>query len=157
VINRLMTALDYPMLIVTAAAGDEADGCLVGFATQTSIHPVRFLVCISRRNHTHGIAVRARALAVHVLCEDDMALAELFGGETADEVDKLARCRWRSGPGGAPILEGCPNWFAGPVVARFDAGDHEGFLIDPVDVEFGGLERQLGFQRARRIEPGHEP
>ena len=45
--NELMSVLDYPMLIVTARAGDERDGCLVGFATQASIDPPRFLVGIS--------------------------------------------------------------------------------------------------------------
>jgi flavin reductase (DIM6/NTAB) family NADH-FMN oxidoreductase RutF len=34
---KLVGGLEYPMFIVTARAGDEPLGCLVGFATQTSI------------------------------------------------------------------------------------------------------------------------
>ena len=44
--DELMGELDYPMFIVTAAREGERAGCLVGFATQTSIHPSRFLVCL---------------------------------------------------------------------------------------------------------------
>src|SRR3954449_3689554 len=101
------------MLIITAAAGDERDGCLVGFWTQTSIDPSRVLVCISRKNRTYRVARASDALGVHVVPADGAGLAELFGGETADEVDKLAQARWHAGPQGAPVLDDCPNWFVG--------------------------------------------
>src|SRR5215208_7631728 len=35
--EAIVAQLDYPMFIVTAAAGEERGGCLVGFATQASI------------------------------------------------------------------------------------------------------------------------
>ena len=154
--NDLVGALDYPMLIVTAAAGDERDGCLVGFSTQTSIHPSRFLACLSRKNRTYRIACAAEHLAVHVVPADAEALAEIFGGETADEVDKLSRVDWREGPGGAPVLNDCPNWFVGRVLDRLDTGDHVGFLLDPVAAQVGGTVDWFSFQRAKGIAPGHE-
>jgi flavin reductase (DIM6/NTAB) family NADH-FMN oxidoreductase RutF len=40
--NAIVGSLEYPMFIVTARAGDERLGCLVGFATQTSIDLPRF-------------------------------------------------------------------------------------------------------------------
>ena len=43
--GALTSALDYPMFIVTVAPDGGRAGCLVGFATQCSIDPVRFLVC----------------------------------------------------------------------------------------------------------------
>ena len=56
--QRIVAELGEPMLIVTAVAGDgERSGCLIGFATQTSIHPPHFLVCLSRKNHTYGVAL----------------------------------------------------------------------------------------------------
>ena len=36
---ELAREIDYVMYVVTAAAGEERAGCLVGFTTQTSIHP----------------------------------------------------------------------------------------------------------------------
>ena len=70
---------------MTAGGGDERDGCLVGFTTQCSIDPPLFLVCISVKNRTHRIAEGADHLVVHVVPEERRDLAELFGGETADE------------------------------------------------------------------------
>ncbi len=43
-VHALVTEIDYPMFIVTAAAGGRRAGCLVGFTTQCSIHPPRFLI-----------------------------------------------------------------------------------------------------------------
>jgi hypothetical protein len=51
--HALVGGLEYPMFIVTARAGGEPLGCLVGFATQTSIRPPRFLVCLSHNNRTY--------------------------------------------------------------------------------------------------------
>ena len=59
--------LDYPMYVVTAAAGEQRSGCLVGFGSQVSIDPPRWLVCISVVNHTHPVAEAADVLAVHLL------------------------------------------------------------------------------------------
>jgi flavin reductase (DIM6/NTAB) family NADH-FMN oxidoreductase RutF len=156
--DELALELDYTMIIVTCAAGNRRAGCLVGFATQTSIHPGRFLVCISRKNHTFGVAAEADVLAVHFVPVEAMELAQLFGGETGDEVDKFERCAWRPGPGGAPILDDLPDWFAGRVLERSDLGDHVGHLLAPIDGEAGRGARPLTFHRARRtIEPGHAP
>src|SRR6266480_6066085 len=83
--------LNHPMYVVTVSAGGERDGCLVGFATQCSIHPRRFLVCLSKKNRTYRLAQAAAVLAVHLVGDDEKELAELFGGETGDEVDKLSR------------------------------------------------------------------
>ncbi len=153
----LMAQLDYSMLVVTAAADGQRGGCLVGFATQVSIHPPRFLVCISVKNRTFRIARRANELVVHFVPREQGELAELFGGETGDEVDKFARVDWRPGPGGAPIVCALENWFAGRVIEHMDFGDHHGFLLEPIEGQSGQGEGSLTFHRAKRIEPGHEP
>ena len=90
--NELVADIDYPMFIVTVADGDERAGCLVGFATQSSIDPPRFIVCLSKRNRTFRVAMKAAVVVVHLVLEPEAPLAELFGGETGDEVDKFERC-----------------------------------------------------------------
>jgi flavin reductase (DIM6/NTAB) family NADH-FMN oxidoreductase RutF len=153
---ELVSQLDYAMFIVTTAAGEDRAGCLVGFATQVSIHPPRFLVGLSVKNRTFRVADEAHVLVVHFVPEDAVELAELFGGETGDELDKFARCEWRPGPEGAPILVDLENWFAGRILERVDFGDHCGFVLEPIEGEAGQGHSQLTFHRARRIEPGHE-
>ncbi len=65
--EKLVSLLDYPMFVVTTRAGDESAGCLVGFASQVSIRPPRFLVGLSKRNHTYRVAQRTDYLAVHLV------------------------------------------------------------------------------------------
>jgi flavin reductase (DIM6/NTAB) family NADH-FMN oxidoreductase RutF len=135
--NRLVGELDYPMFIATTSADGERAGCLVGFATQCSIDPPRFLVCLSEKNRTYRVACRADALAVHFVPASAGHLAELFGSQTGDEVDKFAHCAWHEGPAGLPILTECDNWFAGTILARHPLGDHTGFLLTPIAVHGG--------------------
>jgi flavin reductase (DIM6/NTAB) family NADH-FMN oxidoreductase RutF len=154
--NSLVGDLDYPMFIVTACADGERSGCLIGFATQAGIDPSRFLVCLSHKNRTYRVGIKAELLGVHFVPAWADELAELFGGETGDEVDKFERCAWRPGPGGTPLLDGCPNRFVGRVLERVDAGDHDAFLLEPVLAERGTDADEFEFHRAKRIEPGHE-
>jgi flavin reductase (DIM6/NTAB) family NADH-FMN oxidoreductase RutF len=43
------------MYIVTAVGKDgERAGCLIGFGTQCSVKPPRFLACVSTENRTFG-------------------------------------------------------------------------------------------------------
>ena len=107
--NSLVGDLDYPMFIVTACAEGERSGCLVGFATQASIDPARFLVCLSHENRTYVVGRRADLLGVHFVPADAEEVAELFGGETGDEIDKFERCSWRPGPGGVAAARRLPE------------------------------------------------
>jgi flavin reductase (DIM6/NTAB) family NADH-FMN oxidoreductase RutF len=156
---KLVAELDYPMFVVTARARGERSGCLVGFATQTSIHPPRFLVCISTKNHTYPVASAAKVLAVHLPSRSprERELAELFGSETGDRADKFAGVTWHEGPDGVPLIDELPNRFTGRVLERLDLGDHTGFLLEPVEAEKGEELDGLGFQDVKGIEPGHGP
>lgn len=156
--DEFVAGFDYPMFVVTTVdpgTGARA-GCLVGFATQTSIEPFRFLVCISRRNRTYRVAREATVLAVHVLDEEQQDLAALFGERTGDEVDKFARCSWRPGPEGVPLLTAARRHLVGRVLERTELGDHVGFLLDPVDVKAGAEAVPLTFRSLPAMEPGHE-
>lgn len=148
--------LNYPMFIVTTTGEGEMSGCLIGFATQCSVHPVRFAAFISKKNHTYGVASKSRALAIHVVPEDGMELAKLFGGETGDEVDKFEGLEWKPGPLGSPVLSGVPNWCEGPIVESLDAGDHNCFIIEPLHGESEKEVVALSFDTAKVIDPGHD-
>ena len=153
---ELAGSLDYPLFIVTAAEGERREGCVIGFATQCSFHPARFLACLSRENRTYRFALGADVLAVHLVPRARAGLAELFGGETGDDIDKFARCAWHPGPHGLPILDGCTSWFAGAICERLDLGDHVGFLLEPLEVQFAPGEEIVYFQAVKdAVEPGH--
>lgn len=154
--EALVALLDYPMFVVTTRAGEVMSGCLVGFASQTSINPPRFLIGLSKRNMTFRVAQDATHLAVHVVARAHMDLAELFGGETGDRVDKFDRCAWHSGPEGMPILDDAGAWFVGRIERRFDVGDHVGHLLAPVAGEAPeNFTDWTTFADVRDLTPGH--
>lgn len=145
------------MFVVTTRAGDQRAGCLVGFTSQVSIHPSRFLVGLSKRNHTYRTAQSADHLAVHLLARRHRDLARLFGSETGDRVDKFTRCSWQDGPEGLPILSDAAAWFTGRVLRRFDLGDHVGHLLEPMaGAAPDALDHLVTFADVKDLEPGHE-
>jgi flavin reductase (DIM6/NTAB) family NADH-FMN oxidoreductase RutF len=154
---EITTGLDYVMVIVTACSAAGPAGCLVGFSTQCSVHPSRYLVCLSDKNRTQRIASEAAVLGVHFLAADAIGLARLFGEETTDESDTFSRCRWHPGPSGVPILDDCGRWFAGRIIERSPFGDHVGYLLEPVAAHSDGPERGLYFDEVKDLDPGHEP
>jgi flavin reductase (DIM6/NTAB) family NADH-FMN oxidoreductase RutF len=155
--DQLMSLLDYPMFVVTTRAGEKLAGCLVGFTSQVSIRPSRFLVGLSKRNFTYRVATRSDHLAVHLLPRRQRQLARLFGGETGDRVNKFERCAWHSGPAGLPILDDAIGWFPGRILNRFDVGDHVGFLLEPIAGQAPArFDELVTFSDVRDLEPGHE-
>lgn len=155
IFERLVSDLDYPMYVVTAAHGTDRAGCLVGFATQASINPPRLLVFVSKANETFRIATKADALGVHFLGADNKDLAELFGEESGDWTDKFARCDWQDGPAGVPVLLGVRGWIVGRVLERLDGGDHVAHLLEPIDGGAAETAPPLTLQQVRDLDPGH--
>ena len=156
--GRFAGRLDYPMFVVTTTDGTARAGCLVGFTTQASIDPPRMLVCLSDKNHTYRVARGADLLAVHSVGADQHDLAELFGSETGDRTDKFTDVAWHEGPGRVPVLEGCPSYLVGRILARWPLGDHVGFLLEPVAVSGDGADAEpvLTLEDVHDLEPGHE-
>jgi flavin reductase (DIM6/NTAB) family NADH-FMN oxidoreductase RutF len=151
--EQIVGSLDYPMFVVSAMSAGAVAACLVGFTTQCSIDPPRFVVFLSKKNHTYEVARQAETLVVHRVRHDQEALAEHFGARSdKDDPGKLGQWPWHPGPDGIPVIDDC-DWFAGHVIDRNDAGDHVGFVLAP----FAGECRrddQLGFQDVRGIDPG---
>ena len=152
--DQLVGGIDYPMYIVTATGADRS-GCLVGFAAQASIGPPRLLVMLSKANHTYRTAQAIDTLAVHFLGRENHELAQLFGEDTGDEVDKFGRCDWQPGPRNTTILAGTRGWIVGHIINRTDVGDHVGHLLDPVAGDVDRAAPPLTFQAVRDMTPGH--
>ena len=155
--NSLVGDLDYPMFIVTVRAGGERSGCLIGFATQASIDPPRFLVCLSHNNRTYRVGCDAELLGVHFVPEDAAELAELFGGETGDEVDKFDRCAWQRGAGRRAAARRLPEPLRRPGAASASTpATTTRSCSSRWPPRAAPTSDEFTFHRAKRIEPGHE-
>jgi flavin reductase (DIM6/NTAB) family NADH-FMN oxidoreductase RutF len=154
--DEVVAAMDSAMVVVTVAVEDERDGCLVGFHSQASIEPTRYVVWLSTANRTTALARRADHLGVHLLGSHQHDVAELFGGESADDSDKLVRTTWEAGPSGVPLLVACPVRFAGRITARQETdGEHVGMVLEPVDAAWETPWTPLRLRDAIDIDPGH--
>ena len=154
--DDLVTQLDPAMAIVTASAGDERAGCLIGFHAQCSIEPERYVVWLSKANHTYRVALHASDLAVHFVDESELELARLFGTTSGDEADKFDRCDWEADDSGVPLLTDCPDRFVARKVALLDEGsDHVCIVLEPTRSWATGGLRPLRLSTARKLEPGH--
>ena len=155
--DALVTRMDTAMIVVTASDGHERAGCMVGFHTQSSIEPRQYAIWVSKANHTYGVAARSKHLAVHLLGEQDQALAEHFGGLTGDAVDKFADVEWEPGPDGVPLLAACPNRFVLRVIAQHDdGGDHVCVIAEPIDASATADFTPLRFHSVEHVDPGHD-
>ncbi|WP_306332394.1 flavin reductase family protein [Streptomyces sp. KL118A] len=123
---------DSSAYVVTAAADGQRAGCLVGFASQCSIQPVRFAVWLSKANHTYRLALAATTLAVHQLPRHRHDIAARFGSLCSARTDKFSGLDWKAGPEGAVVLSDSLAWFVGRIHGRCDGGDHVAFVLDPI-------------------------
>ncbi|MEU0967303.1 flavin reductase family protein [Streptomyces sp. NPDC005917] len=154
-VEGFVSRLNTEMCVVTAAAGEERSGCLVGFFSQCSIRPVRFTVWLSTANHTYELARTADHLAVHLLTREQHELAALFGGECGRQVDKFAHVPWTRGHGGAVVLEDAAAWFVGTIERQVEGGDHVGFVVAPVQWGERTGGQVLRLHECLGITPGH--
>ena len=154
-IGPIVDRSDYPLFVATLASTHERSGCLVGFVTQCSIEPPRYLVCISKDNHTWEVSQQSRSLALHLLGADQHDLASVFGEETGDTTDKFDQVAWTDGVTGSPVLSDCAAWFEGAIIDRFDAGDHEACLVTPIAGGQGTHPGEFTLSSAADLVPGH--
>lgn len=155
--DALVRCSDAAMIVVTVAVDGERSGCLVGFHTQCSINPRRYAVWLSKANHTYELALRAEAVAVHFLADDERALAVLFGATSGDDIDKFDRTPWTDGPRGVPLLDECATRMVLRRHALFDAGeDHVCLIGDPIESTCGATFTPLRLSYVDDLEPGHE-
>jgi flavin reductase (DIM6/NTAB) family NADH-FMN oxidoreductase RutF len=155
--DELLASLDPPLIVVTTAVGDERGGCLVGFHAQAGIDPDRYCIWLSKANHTYRLALRATHLGIHFLAEDQLWLAERFGTQTGDDVDKLEGLSSTVGEGDLPLLDDVSNRMLVRRIALLDEGsDHVCITTSPIAAETSGSFRPLRLSAATHLVPGHE-
>ena len=154
--DQIMASLDPPMVVVTAAVQEERAGCLIGFHAQGGIHPRRYAIWLSKANHTFRVAFLAQHVALHFLTRDDLDIADLFGTNSGDDMDKFALCEWAPSADGPPLLLRCPNRLILRRTGVLDEGsDHMCFVAEPVAAFAPNRFEPLRLSDVSHLEPGH--
>jgi flavin reductase (DIM6/NTAB) family NADH-FMN oxidoreductase RutF len=157
-LDSLLAGTNGALVVVTTASNDQRAGCLIGFHSQCSIEPVRFALWLSKANHTYRVSLFATHMAVHFVGQQDRELARLFGGTSGDRVDKFSLCEWTAGPGGVPLLTGCPDVMVLERLTSWDDGsDHVCFIGTPVTAQrIRTLDPLRLADAVRDIDAGHD-
>jgi flavin reductase (DIM6/NTAB) family NADH-FMN oxidoreductase RutF len=109
----IVSDLEYPTFIVTARAGEERLGCLVGFTTQASIDPPRFVVCLSHNNRTCRVGRDSTMLGVHAVPTRRVRPRGTLRRRDLRRDGQVRPLRVARGPEGVPILDRCESWSPG--------------------------------------------
>jgi flavin reductase (DIM6/NTAB) family NADH-FMN oxidoreductase RutF len=133
--------------IVTTSADEGQFGCTANAVASLSLDPPLMLVCLDRAANTHPRMMEARTFAINVIRAgaDNEALSRLFASK---HDDKFADVPYRTGIGGAPILDAALAWLECELDRTYEGGDHTIFVGRVIDaaVEEG---EPLIFHRGR--------
>ena len=110
---------------VTVVTTRDADGVPHGFTansfTSVSLDPPLVLVCVGHAVEDLEVYRECGRFAVNILADSQRVISETFATE---QPERFAGIRWRQGPCGSPILEGCVASLECISGQRIEAGDH---------------------------------
>lgn len=134
--------------VITAAG---PGGRPVGF-TATSLNsvaaePPLISFGVGTGSSSWPVIAEAEHIGVHILGEEQEALAATFARSGADRFGPPTR--WRRGPEGVPVLDGVLAWLVCRVVARVPAADHRIVLAQAVAGDPSGEGRPLLYHQGR--------
>ncbi len=114
---------------VTVVSARSGNGQLVGLTANSfnsvSLDPPLVLWSLRRRSAALAVFHAGTHYAINVLAADQLELAERFAARVPE---RWAGVAWRSGPGGAPLIDGAAAHFECFNRSRYDEGDHVIFV-----------------------------
>jgi flavin reductase (DIM6/NTAB) family NADH-FMN oxidoreductase RutF len=146
---------DREVWIVTARDGERTGGLVATFVNQASIVPElpRVLVGLATQHHTTELVEASGALALHLICTDQLDWVWRFGLASGRGIDKLEGLTWQSGSTGSPILMDALAWLDCRVEARFPTGDRNVYLAAIVEANWQNAAPPLTMKQVLQQAP----
>lgn len=143
-------ATGIAVVAATTPAG-EAIGLTVSSFNSVSLDPPLILWSLSLDSPNLPAFRCASHYAVNILAAEQREISDRFASRRSDRFVGLP---WRSGLGGAPLIEGCCAWFECANEAQYPGGDHLIFVGHVERFAQGEAESPLIFHsgRYRRLE-----
>lgn len=131
--------------VITTLKGDgEPIGCTASSFNSVSLDPPLVLWSVDKKAFSAEIFEQAEHFAVNVLSEQQMPISNKFAGRGED---KFKDVKYKSGEGGAPILEECAAHFECKTWNVHDGGDHLIIIGEVVRYNHTATEAPLIFSR----------
>jgi len=106
--------------VITTQTAHSPLGMTANSFSSISLEPPLVLWSAALRSKRHDAFARAQHFCIHILGQDQQALANHFAGQGHD----FSGFDWNAGPDGAPQLVGCLAAFHCTRFAVHPAGDH---------------------------------
>jgi len=130
--------------VVTAmSATGELAGLTANSFTSVSLDPPLILWCLGNTSDNLAVFQSAPYFAVNILATDQKEISNHFAKR---QKDKFVSMHYRTGKGGAPLLDGCVTWLQCRMIARHEVGDHHVFIGEVEHLETTGRETLLYHQ-----------
>lgn len=144
--RQALGAFPTGVTIVTTSDAAGADvGVTANSFNSVSLSPPLILWSFGRSSTKITAFQQARHFAVHVLANDQEALARTFAQRG---IDRFAGLQTTRGPDGIPLLEGCAARFECRTAFQYEGGDHVIFVGEVLSFEHWDHE-PLVFKRGR--------
>lgn len=138
--------------VVTGRDEEGAFGLTVNAVSAVSLEPTLVLVCLAWSSASLDRILESGAFAVNVLRAGDEGLARRFS--RGSRSDRFREIEFRTGTGGAPLLDRALAWLDCRVWRVHEAGDHAVVVGEVLDCDADEGAPLLFFRgRYREYEP----
>ncbi len=132
--------------VVTTRGEEHAYGMTANAFSSVSLDPPLVLVCVIHPSEGSKHIESNRCFAVNVLREDQEPLSRYFASRDRPRGrDAFRDVPHRLGVSGSPILEGALAYLDCNLHASYDAGDHQIFIGEVLEISFQADGRPLVF------------
>jgi len=110
-----------PVVIVAAVSAEGPSGLAIGSFVSISLDPLLVGFLAAKTSSSWPVIRGVGRFCINVLADDQISVSRTFATRGAD---KFASVRWRPGPSGMPIIDGCVAWIDCAIHDEIGAGDH---------------------------------
>jgi len=123
--------------VVTTRGEEHAYGMTANAFTSVSLDPPLVLVCVISPSEGRDHIARNRCFAVNILRAQQEPLSRYFASRDRPRGrDAFSEVSHRSAASGSPILDGAIGYLDCRLHARHEAGDHEIFIGEVLELEY---------------------
>jgi flavin reductase (DIM6/NTAB) family NADH-FMN oxidoreductase RutF len=132
--------------VVTTRGEEHAYGMTANAFSSLSLDPPLVLVCVISQSEGSDHIKRNRCFAVNVLAEQQEPISRYFASRDRPRGrDAFSEVSHRIGVTGSPILDGVIGYLDCRLHAEHDAGDHEIFIGEVLELGFEADGKPLVF------------
>ena len=147
-LRRIMRQWATGVTVLTVRQGDEKRGMTCNSFTSVSDNPATVLVCVRINTRTHELITESGRFTVNFLPAEHQDYADRFSGMHGEIHDRFDDVPHKSGPSGAPWLDGALGYLDCRVIDGHGRGTHTIFVAE-VDFAEPGAEEAAPLLRFR--------